>query len=262
VEVIDLIKSKLNFIIDKQEKFNFLREYLQLIILSIIDELGYFKNLAFVGGTALRIIYKTNRYSEDLDFTLVKKDGYEFDKLTNSLLRELVLRGFNVDFKLNKQKTSVHSIFIKFNDILYQTNLSSLASQKITIKFEIDTSPPLGFNTIYSSFIDPFVFGINHFDKSSLMSGKLNAIFTRKYQKGRDYYDLLWYLINGIEPNSNLLHASLKQSNNHNAKNWKQELTEKLNNTNFKKIQEDLLPFLIFKNEVMSINKEQFSKLL
>jgi predicted nucleotidyltransferase component of viral defense system len=264
--MIELIKAKLKSYSTDEEKYNYLREYLQIIVLSIIDELGFFRNISFVGGTALRIIHHINRYSEDLDFSLVNHDGYDFEKLIAGVLRGLSLRGFDVDVKEKKQKTAVQSTFIKFTGVLYEAELAPIYSQKLAIKFEVDTNPPLGYRTEFSSFVQPFVYGINHFDKPSLMSGKLHAILQRKYEKGRDYYDLLWYLLSGVEPNLDLLNNSLKQTTkqdpNLNSETWKKEVLQKISSVNFKKIHEDLLAFLIYKHELKSISKETFVRAL
>lgn len=264
--MIDLIKSKINNFKTDKDKFNYLREFLQVLMLSIMDEAGNFRNLAFVGGTALRIIYKINRYSEDLDFSLIDDQNYDFDSLVDKLLRELDLRGFNVSTKKRKGHTAVQSLFFKFDSLLYETGLSPLEDEKLFIKFEIDTNPPQGFSTEFHSFSDPLMFSFQSFDKPSLMSGKLHAVLQRQYDKGRDYYDLLWYLLEKVEPNLILLNNSLKQSTgqDHNltAKSWKEAVLSKLGSVDFDQIRLDVDSFLIYEHEVKQLSLENFKKLL
>jgi predicted nucleotidyltransferase component of viral defense system len=264
--MIDLIRAKLTSLEAKEDKYNYLREYLQILILSILDNLGYFRQIAFVGGTALRIVYKINRYSEDLDFSLINAKTYDFQTLLEKILSELKLRGFDVSVKQKEPKQAVHSTFIRFAQVLNEFDLSTLKDEKLSIKFDIDTNPPLGHKTQLSSYDEPFIFNINHFDKASLMAGKLHAILQRKFDKGRDYYDLLWYLSGRVEPNLELLNNALKQTmelkSDLNTKTWRSKLLTKLKDVDLKKMQSDVEPFLMFASEINNINYKNFERLL
>jgi len=264
--MIELIASKIADLKTDEEKYNYLREYLQVLILSILDEAGYFRNIAFIGGTALRLIYKIHRYSEDLDFSLVNRDKYDFDLLVDKLVKELQLRNFDIHIKKKKVKSAVDSVFIRFGRVLFETGLSPLKDEKLAIKFEIDSNPPLGFNLEYSSFSEPMVFNLSHFDKPSLMAGKLHEILQRKYEKGRDYYDLWWYLLGGVEPNLELLNNSLEQTTAKNpgldVNTWKAMLLERLRKTDFSKVHNDVEAFLMFKTELKNLTLENFERVL
>jgi predicted nucleotidyltransferase component of viral defense system len=264
--MISLIAQELKSIKNDKDRFNFLREFLQILILSIIDEAGYFRNLSFIGGTALRIVHRINRYSEDLDFSLIDPNNYSFVDLIEKLLRELKLRGLKVNTKKIREKSTVQSVFFRFSELLYEAGLSPLKEEKLFIKFEIDSNPPLGYKTELHTLTDPLLFNVLVFDKPSLMAGKLHAILQRKYEKGRDYYDLLWYLLSGVEPNLDLLNNSLKQTTGQYSdlkdKAWKNLLLDKISNANFELIRDDISPFLIYDHELKSISKESFVRAL
>ncbi len=263
--MLEFIKSKIDPKASQQEQFNKLRELMQALILSILDELGYFKNIAFIGGTALRIIHKVNRYSEDLDFSLINKDGYEFNELIDSLIKELALRNLSAEMKMKKKISAVSSTFIKFEGLLSALGLSPLQSEKLSIKFEIDENPPLGYNLETSLLTDFFTYSLTHFDLSSLYAGKINAILSREYAKGRDFFDFLWYCSQNIEPNYVLLENSLKQHGINikaNRTSLNKLLQENFAKTDFAKIREELEIFVINQKDLRFYTEENFSKLL
>ncbi len=182
--MIELLQNKLSTHRTNEEKYNYLREYLQLIILKALEELGYFRNLAFVGGTALRILYDLKRFSEDLDFSLVNDSKYHFDELMNKLEKRLSLENLDVSVKYKDKKT-VASAFIKFENLLHQLGLSMHDDQKIMVKFEVDQNAPRGYETELTVVNKEFLIGINHYDLPSLFAGKLHAILCRKYSELR-----------------------------------------------------------------------------
>lgn len=246
-----------------EEKFNHLREILQIQALKFIDKLNYSSNIAFVGGTALRILYKVKRFSEDLDFSLINKENFSFEKMTNDLIREFSL--LNIDLNINtKTKKNVYIAQLKFSKLLYELNLSNIKEQKLYIKLELDTNPPQGANLEYS--IQKEFFGIKHYAIESLYAGKLHALLYRKYTKGRDFYDFMWYLTNNINVNLELLNNAISQSTARKSKLDKKKLKEKLiemiSKTDFKKVNEDLETFIFDKNELKLITKENFLNLL
>jgi predicted nucleotidyltransferase component of viral defense system len=197
----ELLKTKLaEYGSDRAQKYNYLREYLQLLILKILDEKGYFRHIAFVGGTALRILYDLNRFSEDLDFCLIDKAHFDFKAMIHVLVKELQQQNFQVEFTAKDNKT-VASGFIKFNQLLLSLGVSPHLNQKLSIKIEIDCNPPTGFKTEFTMINKEFLIGIQHYDLPSLFAGKLHAILCRAYTKGRDYYDLIWFLGRKIDPN-------------------------------------------------------------
>jgi len=257
--MIEILTEKLKAFHNKEDQFNYLREYLQLLILRIMDERGFFRNLSFVGGTALRILFDLNRFSEDLDFCLVEKTQYDFAKFMEIIQKELRLENLSVEIKF-KDKKNVASAFIKFNDLLYQLGLFPHKEKKLMVKFEVDQNPPNNFNTQISLVNKEFLLSINHFDLPSLFSGKLHALFCRKYTKGRDLYDFIWYLSKKIKPNFPLLNASFKQTENINP-HFNEEtlilvLKEKVEAIDFFRVKEDVAPFIIDQKELRFFDKD------
>lgn len=259
-----MIEEKVKGLTSKEEKINTIREFLQILVLKILRDKNVFMNVAFLGGTALRILYKLKRYSEDLDFSLIKKEKYDFLNLLENLKKELTLHNLEVDLKY---KTGiVEKSFIKFRNILQPFNLAVHRDEKLSIKLEIDTNPPQGAGLEEKLINDYFIFNLKTYDLSSLMAGKLNAVMFRKYSKGRDFYDLVWYLTKNIKPNIKLLNNGIIQTEKKDMgiteENWKEHVLKSLKTLDYKKIQKDVSPFLMDKSEVEVITLSTFEKLL
>jgi len=263
--MLELLKTKLLNYPNEQARYNYLREYLQLYILKILDEKGYFQRLAFVGGTALRIIYDLKRFSEDLDFSLIDTKAFPAKQLAENIARELKLINCDVTVKCKVDKT-VAVIWFKFPQLLSALGLSPHQTQLLSIKMEIDQNPPQGFNTIFTVINKEFLIAINHYDLPSLFASKLHAFLFRKYRKGRDYYDLLWYLSRKVIPNYRLLNEAIIQTQHRdlklNAVSLKHLLEEQINQTNFKHIALDVEAFLEDSNESRFFTKEFFLQAL
>lgn len=178
---------------DPVAKLNLLREYLQSLTLRSLHESQAFLNLAFVGGTALRFIAALPRFSEDLDFSLHLTDGYHPEKWLKKLKTDLTLSGFDVSIGWN-DRTTVHKAWMKIAGILEDTGLAAMPQQNLSIKVEIDTHPPAGAVLVRSMVTRHRLLALQHYDLAFLMAGKIHALLTRSYPKGRDWYDLLWYL--------------------------------------------------------------------
>ena len=209
--MLDLIKKNISDIATREVKIHITREFLQLLILKIIYDKNYFKNLAFVGGTALRFLYGLRRFSEDLDFSLISEKGYKFDIFLKKVAYDLEKAGFSIDIKKNALG-SIQLAMLKFNELLYLLGLSNQKGQKLSIRIEVDSNPPRGWNTELSLVSKHFVFTVTHFDIPSLYATKLHACFFRKYTKGRDFYDLIWYLGKNLNPNFELLNNAIEQT--------------------------------------------------
>lgn len=192
---------------NNDEKRNVIKEVMQEIVLCGLSKAGFFNVAAFYGGTALRIFYGLNRFSEDLDFSLLVKDR-EFDLSKYfPVLKEVVSSyGLDVDIELkNKTKdSSVQSAFLKGDTIehfllFYPNDLVEgiNKNEKVKIKFEIDTMPP-GLATYETKYrLLPTPYGVKLYDESSLFSGKIHAVICRSWKsrvKGRDLYDYIFYL--------------------------------------------------------------------
>lgn len=194
-------------------KLNTMREYLQAYILRIMHDEGIFRSAAFLGGTALRFLYGLPRFSEDLDFSLAKNPPIVFARLIKKVTAELSAAGYNVSAGYD-DKNNVNSAFIRFSGLMFEAGLSALKGQKLSIKIEIDNNPPKGAVLITQIVNKYFPISFLSYDTKSLFAGKLHALLNRRYTKGRDYFDLGWYLSKwkDIEPNLGLLKNSLKQT--------------------------------------------------
>lgn len=247
------------------DKYNYLREYLQHLVLKIVDEQGFFRNLAFVGGTALRVLYDLNRFSEDLDFSLIAANNYSYAKMMRVIANELQKNNLTVAIKSRTQKT-VAASFIVFPSLLFEFGLTKLKEQRILIKFEVDQNPPTGYQTKLSLVNKDFLIAINHFDLPSLFASKLHAILCRKYVKGRDFYDLLWYLGKKIHPNYKLLEQAFLQTEKEKIVFNKEILTKVLKNKiekiDFKLMKSDIEPFLVNVSELRYFEKDFFLNLV
>jgi len=258
----DILAAKLAPLGSREEKYNVTREFLQELILQILDRQGYFANLAFVGGTALRVLYDLPRFSEDLDFCLVKKDGFRFDRLLAALKHELGLNGFEVEASADKKEKNVLGEFIRFKGLLFELGLTGHQAEKLFIKLELDAKPPAGYSTEISLVNKNFLFKVRSYDLPSLFASKLHAFLFRRYAKGRDYYDLLWFLARKTPVNFGLLSAAAEQTEGGkfhlDANTLKALLIEKINRADFHKILNDAAPFLSDPAEREYFQKEYF----
>jgi len=247
---------------DPAQGLNILREYLQAFVLRSLHENEAFLCLSFVGGTALRFLYNLPRFSEDLDFSLEVKDNYFPVKWMEKVKRDLTYAGFDAILSWNDRKT-VHTGWIRIGEILKEAGLAALIQQKLSIKLEIDSCPPQG-ASYRSQIVDHHMLvTLRHHDLPSLMAGKIHAMIIRPFDKGRDWYDFLWYRAKRpvIEPNLLLLQNALDQSQgkgSFRADQWKQILAEKVNKIDLKKLKNDVSPFLERPVDLELINAEKF----
>ena len=255
-----------------------LREILQSIVLIGLSRADFFKKASFYGGTALRIFYGLNRYSEDLDITLNEKnESFSLEPYIESIKNVALSYGIELDVSIKKKeiKTPVESAFAKLNT--YQTFINlkindELASllhkdENIKVKFEIDLNPAVGFN-VESKWIDmPEFANIIVLDESSLFAGKLHAIICRNYKntvKGRDYYDFLFYIKKRVKPNLNYLKNKLiesgkiKENDKFDIDTLKVMLKDRFEAVDFNQVKTDAERF-VFNNEDLSYySKELF----
>lgn len=245
----EIIQKKVATVRTPEEKFNALRELLQHLILKILDEEGFFGTLSFIGGTSLRILFDLGRFSEDLDFSLQKAHDprFESSKMIDRLVHRLSGFGFAVDTK-SKEVSAVQGAFLRFREILQETGASQRIGQKLSIKLEVDTNPPLhaGFESRMVN--KDFLFMVMHHDLPTLFAGKLLAFLNRNYQKGRDVYDLLWFCGRKTKVNRRFFESGLNQATGK-ILSWDREglirkLTEKIEATDLVTVARDTLPFL------------------
>lgn len=216
---------------NKDEATQALREIMQEIALAGLHRAGFFEKAAFYGGTALRIFYGLDRFSEDLDFSLLEVNPhFSLNKYLDAVLAEFESLGMQVSVR-EKQKTNqtnIESAFLKsetiwkeliLEDIIPQSGLDQKAN--ILIKLEVDREPPLGFETEERLLLKPFSFYVKCFTISDLFAGKMHALLFRKWGtnvKGRDWYDMEWYIKKGIPLNLN--HFMLRAQD---SGDWKNE---------------------------------------
>ena len=177
------------------------------------------------------------------------------------------LENYVINIKAAPPKT-VMSAFLKFPGLLYEMGVSPHHNEVLSVKFEIDTNPPLGADTT-TTIVRRFVtVNVTHYDKSSLLAGKLHAVLSRVYTKGRDLYDLVWYLSDRTwpAPNLSLLNAALGKSGWQGGKitpeNLKEILLRKMEELQWEKVKDDLLPFLERQQELELVTKENCLKLI
>ncbi|MFA7173700.1 MAG: nucleotidyl transferase AbiEii/AbiGii toxin family protein [Kiritimatiellia bacterium] len=244
------------------------REYLQARVLESLQDTGAFMRWAFVGGTALRFLFSIPRFSEDLDFSLIQ-EGLEpaFKQAMEEVRRAFTLEGYRVDITVNERKT-VASAWVRFPGLLYELGLSAQATQVLSIKLKLDTRPPPGACIETSIVRRHATLNLCHYDKASLFAGKLHAVLSRKWTKGRDLYDLAWYLADRRwpEPNLDQLNAALSQTGwagpTMTATNWRSELARRLATLDWQRAQADVRPFLERERDIDLVTLESLNKLL
>lgn len=241
----------------KQEELCALKEIYQEIALAGLARSDFFKLAAFQGGTALRIVHQLQRFSEDLDFVLLQpSEAFQWQPYLKAI--ELEFGSFGVTLKIKDRagaKGVIKTAFLKedsFTRILELT-YDRLPSdeQKITIKLEIDTLPPEGSAFESGLLTYPYPFSILIQDLPSLFASKCHALLCRKYEKGRDWFDFLWYLFKKIPINNLLLKNALYQSGPYKGKDipyskkWLQEeFTKKIASIDWKAARHDVENFL------------------
>ena len=247
---------------------NVAREYLQARILACLQRAGAMIPLAFHGGTALRLLYSLPRYSEDLDFALERPDkGYDFRGYLGVIRSDLSSEGYNIDFKVSDSKP-VHNSFIRFRGLPYELGLSPHTDETLAIKIEVDSFPPAGAG-LETRIVRKYVMlHLQHHDRASLLAGKLHAILQRAYTKGRDLYDLLWYLSDPgwPAPNLALLNNALQQTgwsgDSLTDQNWRAIISERIDELDWNRLIPDVRPFLEKEAEVELLTQANLRRVL
>jgi hypothetical protein len=185
---------------------NLVREYLQARVLAELQRAGAMAPLAFQGGTALRFLYGIRRHSEDLDFALERPGpGYDFRGYLEAIRAGLDREGYRVDLGRMSDRKVVHTAFVRFPGLLHEMGLSGHREEALSVKLEVDTRPPRGAVLETTVVRRHVLLRIQHHDRASLLAGKLHAILQRPWPKGRDFYDLVWYLSDRDWPAPNLV---------------------------------------------------------
>lgn len=247
---------------NEDEIIDALREIMQEVALAGLSRTDFFEKAAFYGGTALRIFYRLDRYSEDVDFSLIEANPkFSLEPYFKAITMEFEAIGMRVSLReIEKAKQSnIESAFLKsdtiwkelvLEDILKQTGVKS--NKTIKIKIEVDRIPPQGFETEQKLLLRPFSFYVRCFDGPSLFAGKLHALLFRKWKnrvKGRDWYDLEWYIKQGIPMN---IQHFLRRSQD--SGDWSENsisevqiidlIKNKIDSVSFSGIKEDVVRFI------------------
>jgi hypothetical protein len=244
------------------------REYLQARVLESLQDTGVFLRWAFVGGTALRFLYAIPRFSEDLDFSLINVgQDAGFRAALTEVKRALRLEGYRVEINV-KDENTVSSAWLKFPGLPHEMGMSPHASQVLSIKVEVDTRPPPGAVIATSIVRRHATLNLCHHDKASLLAGKLHAVLSRKWTKGRDLFDLVWYLSDRTwpPPNLALLNAALVQTGWKGAamttSNWRDELRQRMAAMDWEQVRADVRPFLERERDMAMVSAETLGSLL
>ncbi len=243
---------------------NALKEIIQQLALYGLWRGKFFEHAAFYGGTALKIIHGLNRFSEDLDFSLLISDpSYDLSKYENAVQKELEAFGFTMEVEVKKKnmETAVQSAFLKGNTLEHLLLIGMPGKEskyfhpqeKVKIKFEVDTDPPPRFCTEAIPVYSPVMFSVRTYCMTDMFAGKLSALLFRQWQrrvKGRDWYDFLWFISQNIFVNLDHLQARMVQ-----IEKWPsdkklslEELQElihhKIEKLDLELAKEDVLPFI------------------
>lgn len=260
---------------NEEEVLSAMREIMQEITLAALSRTDFFEKAAFYGGTALRIFYNLERYSEDLDFSLLKPDEkFSIKPYFKSIIDEFKSLGMTVSINEKIKRSSIDSAFLKtetlwqeivLEDIIKEIGIRS--NRNLKIKIEVDRNPPINFQTEEKLLIRPFSFYVKCFTKSSLFAGKLHALLFRKWKnrvKGRDWYDLEWYIKKGVPLDvkhflSRAVEANDWQDKTITNKQIIELLDNKIETVSFKNIREDVDRF-VKNSEDLKIWSPQYFK--
>ena len=234
----------------EQQKRNAIFEVNQQIILAGLYAGGFFESAAFYGGTCLRIFHGLQRFSEDMDFSLMAPDeNFDFSKYFQPIVDAFALVGREVEITKKDKKSfgKVESAFLKDNTDVYDVTFQT--EKSIKIKIEVDTCPPLNFTTEQKLLLQPHSFMTRCFTLPDLFAGKMHALVYRAWKnrvKGRDWYDFEWYVRNGVTLDFAHLAERCKQFNGEDItpESFKEKLIERFSTADIKQVKEDVLPFV------------------
>lgn len=261
-----------------QDKENAIKEIVQEVVLCGLSRGGFFKDAAFYGGTALRIFYGLDRFSEELDFSLVTQNSnFDLTKYFSYIENETKSVGLNFEVKekIKTRDSNIKSAFLKGNTkehilTFYENSTDANIINKdevIKIKFEVDINPPVGATYETKFGLLPSPYQVRLYDMGSLFAGKIHACLCRNWKsrvKGRDFYDYVFFLSMGAKVNLDNLKAKLVQSNyikedfNLTIETLKELLNERFANMDFIQAKEDVLPFVRDKSKLDLWSKEFF----
>ena len=242
-------------------------EVLQQVVLSGLYRGGFFNEAAFYGGTCLRIFHGLERFSEDMDFTLLRKvPSFSMEKYFSAIIDECRLLGREVEITLKDKQSfgQVESAFLKDNTDVY--DLSFRTEKSINVKIEVDTQPPLEFDTEERLLLQPFSFMTRCLTLPNLFAGKMHALVFRTWKKrvkGRDWYDFEWYVRNGVPLNFHHLQVRIREFNGKemDKEQFAELLKVKLASADMAQVKNDVRPFLKNAHDIDIWSNDYFLRL-
>lgn len=264
---------------NKDEAQSALREIMQEVALAGLYRGGFFEKAAFYGGTALRIFHSLDRFSEDLDFSLLQPDhDFSLDKYLEAIQNEFEALGMQVSIKEKKKAKDTHvdSAFLKSETLWKELVLEGIIPQSgltqqpnIKIKIEVDTDPPVGFETEEKLLLRPFSFYVKCFTLPCLFAGKMHALLFRKWKenvKGRDWYDFEWYVKKGVAMNLRHFIERAKDSGDlTNDKTTQQQfrklLTARISSVDIERVKADAVRFIPDSSKIDIWSRKYFNDL-
>lgn len=282
------MQTILNQMINEHEPLNIndqknaIKEVIQEIVLCGLSRVGFFKEVAFYGGTALRIFYGLDRFSEDLDFSLFSPNkDFSFDPFISGLTNELNAYGLDLDIELKIKtkdsdiksafiKSSTRELMLKFYPKDNNVNLIG-KNELVKVKFEIDTTPPFYADVEIKFRQLPIPYEVAIYDMPSLFAGKIHAVLCRAWKnrvKGRDLYDFNFYIalktpLNLKHLNARLIDSGyLKENENLSLEELKMRLKDKFKSIDYKIAKEDVINFLKNPNKIDIWSSDYFCSLV
>ena len=250
-----------------QERRNATYEVMQQIVLCGLQRGGFFKEAAFYGGTCLRIFHRLKRFSEDMDFSLLKKNpDFNLETYFPAIIEECKMLGREVAITKKDKRNfgKVESAFLKDNTEVY--NLSFQTEKSLKIKIEVDTMPPLDFNTEQHLLLLPHSFTTRCFSLPYLYAGKMHALVFRQWKtriKGRDWYDFEWYVRYKVPLDFRHLQIRAKEFNGISLTRelFMERLRERLATADIDMVKQDVLPYLRDESELDIWSNDYFLQL-
>ncbi len=247
---------------------NVMREYLQARLLACLQREGAMIPLAFHGGTALRFLYALPRHSEDLDFALEgNPSAYDLRGYVKAIETEFHREAYEIETRFSVDRP-VQNAWIRFPGLLFEMGLSGQRGEIFSLKIEVDTNPPDGAG-LETTVVRRYVtLQLQHHNRPSLLAGKIHAILQRTFTKGRDLYDLLWYLSDPDwpAPNLTLLNNALSQTGwegpTLTEQSWRDTLRQRVEGLEWRNVREDVAPFLERTEELDLLTRENLLRVL
>lgn len=252
----------------EQQKRNATFEVNQQLVLAGLYNGGFFNEAAFYGGTYLRIFHGLQRFSEDMDFSLLApNDKFDFTNYFQPIIDQFAMVGRDAEIKKKDKKNfgKVESAFLKDNTDVYDITFQTEKSVKI--KLEVDTQPPLKFNTEQKLLLLPQSFMTCCYTLPDLFAEKMHALVYRAWKnrvKGRDWYDFEWYVRHNIPLNFTHLHERALQFNQEDItkESFLEKLNERLATSDINQVKADVLPFVRNPKELDIWSNDYFLQLV